>query len=127
MLLPPGNAAASGSVFALLAPKSVTEVRKTMKEEAWIKKQLQEIEQLQRLILGQQTRIEDTFVSVRKESALALKKISDLDDAINGGTAYVSPELEQAIKVVSVRAVSLDKKVSDECSEGTTTKKKKGK
>jgi hypothetical protein len=49
-----------------------------MKEEAWVKKTLQEIEQIQRAIVGQQARIDDILITVRKESALALKKIDDL-------------------------------------------------
>jgi hypothetical protein len=49
-----------------------------MKEEAWVKKTLQEIEQIQRAIVGQQARIDDILITVRKESGLALKKINDL-------------------------------------------------
>lgn len=102
-----------------------------MKDDAWTKKTLKEIEQLQKAIVAQNTRIDDTLQTVRKESALALKKISDLGDAGGGGggggAAFVSPELEQAVKVVAVRSKSIDEKVSDEPScppEETTTKKK---
>lgn len=126
MLLPPGIAAASGSVFVLLAPKFGTEPMKIMKEDVWTKKTLKEIEQLQKAIVAQNTRIDDTLETVKKESALALKKIKDLEDASGGGgVAFVSPELEQAIKVVAVRSKSIDEKVSDtSCPEETTTKKK---
>ena len=100
-----------------------------MKQDAWIKKQLQEIEGIQRLILGQQTRIEDTFVAVRKESAMVLKKIRELENLPDNGDVFISEELERVINVISVRAKTIDEKVSDTpvCASERTTKKKKGK
>jgi hypothetical protein len=103
-----------------------------MKEDAWTKKQLKEIEQLQRGIIVQQAKIDDqhakideTLDTVKKESALVLKKINDLDGP--DLDPLVTPELEQMVKVVSARAKTIDRKVSDDPCSTEETSKRKGK
>jgi hypothetical protein len=93
----------------------LAELRKIVGElnEAWIRQQLKDIEKLQRSIVLQQSKADENLAELQKISAIVLAKIDDLDDLMGGSVSYVIPELEQAIKMVSVRAISIDKQVAD--------------
>ena len=78
--------------------------------DAWIRQQLKDIEKLQRGIVVQQSKADESLARLKKESALILKKIDEVDAAVGD---YISPELEKAVKETAVRVVSIDKKVLD--------------
>jgi hypothetical protein len=72
--------------------------------------QLKEIETLQRAIVLQQSKADENLEKLQKQSAIVLAKINELCFSLG---FYVSPELEQAVKEVSLRAASIDEKVQD--------------
>jgi hypothetical protein len=70
---------------------------------------LKEIQEIQRRQAAQHIEFTDRFDSIEEQLDEILKEVegSPLENR------YVSPELEQAIKKVALRAASIDSKVSD--------------
>jgi vacuolar-type H+-ATPase subunit E/Vma4 len=87
-----------------------------IKDEIWLRHQLKEVERLQKGIIVQQSRADESLDKLQKESAVLLKKIGEVDSIVGG---FVSPELEQGLIELALRAKSIDEKVSDipPCSE----------
>jgi hypothetical protein len=66
---------------------------------------LKEINQIDKLIILLQNSINQSFEDVHRQLLLILKRMEDAEED------YVSPELEQAIKTVALRARSIDEQV----------------
>lgn len=78
--------------------------------DAAVRKQLREVEKLQKTIVAQQRELEPEFEKLRNTSAAALSKLKDIDKALSDN---ISPELESIIKELARCAVSIDQKVPD--------------
>lgn len=79
--------------------------------DAWVRKQLHEVEKLQKIIVSTQREMEKELGRIRDTTNVIFSKISDIDEALEGN---LSPELEKAVKQVAMRAVSIDQKVTDQ-------------
>lgn len=66
---------------------------------------LEKLDEIEHLILAQQSQINTRFDGVDRKLNQILRKLE--------GNDYVTAELESAVKSVSARAISIDEKVSD--------------
>lgn len=78
--------------------------------DAWLHKQLEQIEQLQTLIIKQQSNLVSGLTDVSTLSIMLLNKINELQ-AVTGDA--ITPALEKAINAVGARAKAIDAKVPD--------------
>ena len=79
--------------------------------DAWVRKQLGEVERLQKIIVSQEREMEKELGRIKDKSNIVLSKISDIEEALEGN---ISPELEKVINQITMRAVSIDQKVTDQ-------------
>ena len=84
-------------------------------DRAWILQHLRDIERAQKIIISDQNDLDESLTELKRESAIVLVKINDLQKAlgVSGTTDNISTELATAITTSSTLSTKIDDQVPD--------------